>query len=96
MVAAHQATEAAGVAWDDLRAFVPHRANGRLIDILTDLLGLPPHVAVARDVTHSGNTSSASIPLALDHLLRLGAVTSGDLALTVGFGAGLSYAAQVI
>lgn len=96
VAAAHRAMSAAGVDWSQLRAFVPHQANGRLIDILTSLLELPEEVVVAKDVVTSGNTSSASIPLALDHLLSLGTVGSGDVVLTVGFGAGLSYAAQVI
>lgn len=96
VAAAHRAMSEAGVEWSRLRAFVPHQANGRLIDILTSLLELPEGVAVARDVVTAGNTSSASIPLALDHLLGSGTVHRGDIALTVGFGAGLSYAAQVI
>jgi 3-oxoacyl-[acyl-carrier-protein] synthase-3 len=51
---------------------------------------------VADDIVHSGNTSSASIPLALDHMRAEGRIRSGDIALLVGFGAGLSYASQVV
>jgi 3-oxoacyl-[acyl-carrier-protein] synthase-3 len=51
---------------------------------------------VADDIVHSGNTSSASIPLALDHMRTAGSVRSGETALLVGFGAGLSYAGQVV
>lgn len=80
----------------DLAAFVPHQANARIIDVAADALGLAPHTVVARDVTVSGNTSAASIPLALDQLLSEGAVPSGGSALLVGFGAGLAHAAQVV
>jgi len=59
-------------------------------------IGLPDHVAIARDIVDSGNTSAASIPLATERLLRDGDVASGDLALQIGFGAGLVYAAQVV
>ena len=53
-------------------------------------------MVVADDIVHSGNTSSASIPLALDHMRAAGRVHSGDVVLLVGFGAGLSYAGQVV
>jgi len=53
-------------------------------------------VAVGRDIQDSGNTSAASIPLATEKLYRDGSVKRGDLALQIGFGAGLVYAAQVI
>jgi 3-oxoacyl-[acyl-carrier-protein] synthase-3 len=53
-------------------------------------------MVVADDIVHSGNTSSASIPMALDHLRAAGRARSGDVVLLVGFGAGLSYAAQVV
>jgi 3-oxoacyl-[acyl-carrier-protein] synthase-3 len=51
---------------------------------------------VARDIVTSGNTSAASIPLAMDHMLQAGQIRSGGLALLIGFGAGLAYAAQVV
>jgi 3-oxoacyl-[acyl-carrier-protein] synthase-3 len=59
-------------------------------------LRLPDHVAIARDIAEQGNTSAASIPLALDRLVLDGEAKSGDLALLIAFGAGLSYAAQVV
>jgi 3-oxoacyl-[acyl-carrier-protein] synthase-3 len=93
---AGQALAAAGVGPADLAAFVPHQANLRITDTLADRLGLPSHVAVARDVTHAGNTSSASVPLALDRLRETGEVPPGGRALLAGFGAGLSWAAQVV
>jgi len=57
---------------------------------------LPDTVAIAHDIVDTGNTSAASIPLATERLFRDGQVTSGDLALQIGFGAGLVFAAQVV
>lgn len=94
--AAQRALDAAGVSVDDLDAFVPHQANMRITDAMARTLKLPATVAIARDIAQQGNTSAASVPLALDRLIADGDVRSGDLALTIGFGAGLVYAAQVI
>ncbi|GIG55531.1 beta-ketoacyl-ACP synthase III [Demequina activiva] len=91
-----QAIEAAGITPDDIKAFIPHQANVRIIDQMVKQIGLPSHVAVGKDIVDSGNTSAASIPLATERLLRDGDATSGDLALQIGFGAGLVYAAQVV
>ncbi|WP_430869211.1 beta-ketoacyl-ACP synthase III [Demequina aurantiaca] len=93
---AREAIAAAGLTPDDIAAFIPHQANVRIIDQLVKQIGLPDHVAVAKDIVDSGNTSAASIPLATERLFRDGEVKSGDLALQIGFGAGLVYAAQVI
>ena len=93
---ASAAIEAAGLTPEDIAAFIPHQANVRIIDQMVKQIGLPDHVAVARDIADSGNTSAASIPLATERLYRDGAVKSGDLALQIGFGAGLVYAAQVV
>ncbi|WP_405914463.1 beta-ketoacyl-ACP synthase 3 (plasmid) [Streptomyces sp. NBC_00963] len=93
---AGRALAAARVDAADLDAFVPHQANMRITDVLTDRLALPPHVAVARDIAQSGNTSAASVPLAIDRLRETGAVAPGGRALLVGFGAGLAWAAQVV
>jgi len=90
-----RALAAAGVTPDDITAFVPHQANLRITDALVKRLNFPDSVIIARDVTVSGNTSSASIPLALNALLEAGTVKSGDPVLMVGFGAGLTFAAQV-
>ena len=90
-----QAMAAAGVTVNDLAAFVPHQANNRITDALVKQLDLPDHVAVARDIQYSGNTSAASVPLALDRLRENGEVKSADLDFMVGFGAGLVHAAQV-
>ena len=59
-------------------------------------LKLPPTVKIARTITHYGNNSAASIPMALDAMLASGEASSGDTALIIGFGAGLVYAGQVV
>jgi 3-oxoacyl-[acyl-carrier-protein] synthase-3 len=93
---AAKALESAGVRPDQLDAFIPHQANVRIIDSMVKELGLPDSVPVARDIARSGNTSAASIPLAMRRMLDEGTVRSGDLALLIGFGAGLVYGAQVV
>lgn len=91
-----QALDAAGVSPSDLTAFIPHQANMRITDAMMKHLDLPEGIVVARDIATTGNTSAASVPLALDRLIETGELTGGGLALLVGFGAGLAYAAQVI
>lgn len=91
-----RALEAAGITVEQLGAFVPHQANGRIISSLARSLKLPEHVAIADDIAEMGNTSSASIPLALDALIEQGRVEPGAYALLVGFGSGLTYSAQVV
>ncbi len=93
---AQAALDLAGITTDDLDLFVPHQANMRIIDAMARSMKLPEHVAIARDIAEQGNTSAASIPLALDKLVELGQAKSGDLALIIAFGAGLAYAAQVV
>ncbi|WP_084078070.1 beta-ketoacyl-ACP synthase III [Demequina sp. NBRC 110057] len=91
-----EAIEAAGVTPADIKAFIPHQANVRIIDQMVKQIGLPDTVVVGKDIVDSGNTSAASIPLATERLYRDGQVKAGDLALQIGFGAGLVYAAQVV
>ncbi|MEU1970457.1 beta-ketoacyl-ACP synthase III [Microbacterium sp. NPDC019599] len=93
---ARQALEAAGVEASDLAAFVPHQANMRIIDEFAKQLGLPETVLIGRDIETTGNTSAASIPLATHRLLEEHPELSGGLALQIGFGAGLVFAAQVV
>lgn len=93
---ARKALDAAGITVDQLDAFIPHQANVRIIDAMVKQLKLPDTVAVARDIAYTGNTSAASVPLATERMLRDGEIPSGGLALQIGFGAGLVYAAQVI
>lgn len=93
---AEKALAAAGVTVDDLDAFVPHQANNRITDALVRALALPDRVVVARDVVRAGNTSAASVPLAMHALLRDGDAEPGQVALLAGFGAGLTYGSQVV
>jgi 3-oxoacyl-[acyl-carrier-protein] synthase-3 len=93
---AQAALDRAGIKADDLDAFIPHQANMRIIDALIKQLKLPEHIAVARDIAETGNTSAASIPLATQRMLDAGEAPHGGLALQIAFGAGLVYAAQVI
>ena len=93
---AREAVAGAGLELTDLDAFVPHQANLRITETLARNLKLPEGIAIARDVQDSGNTSAASVPLAIDAMLRDGDARPGDTALLIAFGAGLSYAAQVV
>ncbi|WP_096906687.1 beta-ketoacyl-ACP synthase III [Dietzia sp. WMMA184] len=88
--------ETAGVTAEQIQAFVPHQANGRINSAMAKHLGLPDTVAIANDIEQTGNTSAASIPLAMETMLREGQSKQGDVALCIGFGAGLSYAGQVV
>lgn len=93
---AKEALEVSGLEPSDLSALVTHQANVRIIDEFAKQLGLPESVVVAKDIVDTGNTSAASIPLAMHRLLAEGQVKSGGYALEIGFGAGLAYAAQVV
>lgn len=93
---AQQALDAAGVTADDLAVFLPHQANIRIIDEMVKQLKLPGHVYVARDIVDAGNTSAASIPLAMHRTLQEQPQLRGKLALQIGFGAGLVFGAQVV
>jgi 3-oxoacyl-[acyl-carrier-protein] synthase III len=92
-----QATlDRSGISTDDLDVFVPHQANMRIIDAMARSMKLPERVKIARDIAEQGNTSAASIPLALDRMIEEGDAKRGDTALLIAFGAGLAYAAQVV
>jgi 3-oxoacyl-[acyl-carrier-protein] synthase-3 len=90
-----EACARAGVAPEDVAAFVPHQANLRIIDALAKRIGLP-NAVVARDIVTSGNTSAATIPLALSRMVEAGEIASGAPVLILGFGSGLAYAGQVV
>ena len=90
------ALEVAGVKPEELSALVTHQANERIIDEMAKQLALPETVVIAKDIITTGNTSAASIPLAMHALLAEGRIKSGNLALQIGFGAGLAYGAQVV
>lgn len=89
------ALDLAGVAKEDIEVFVPHQANARINTLMKANLGLGDHVPVANDIETTGNTSAASIPLAMEEMLVTGKAKGGQTALLLGFGAGLSYAGQV-
>jgi 3-oxoacyl-(acyl-carrier-protein) synthase III len=91
-----EAMDKAGVGPADIDVFAPHQANLRIIESMTKRLGFPESTVVARDIVQAGNTSAASIPLALSALLESGEAKSGDLALVLGYGAGLTFAGQVL
>ena len=91
-----EAMEKAGVGPADIDVFAPHQANLRIVESMTKRLGLPESTVIARDIVQSGNTSAASVPLALTALLESGEAKSGDLALVLGYGAGLTFAGQVL
>ena len=93
---ARSACAAAGIDPSDLAAFVPHQANLRIIDSIAKRLDLPESVVVPRDIVTSGNTSAASVPLALGRLRDEGRVAAGERALLLAFGAGLTWAGQVV
>jgi len=90
-----EACRRAGVRPQDLAAFVPHQANLRIVEALGRKVGVPRE-RVADDIITAGNTSSASIPLALARMTERGELHSGMPVLLLGFGAGMCYAAQVI
>jgi 3-oxoacyl-[acyl-carrier-protein] synthase-3 len=85
----------AGFTPGDVSLFVPHQANARILRAVAHRLGLPPE-RVAVDVEHVGNTSAASVPIALDGAWRAGRIAPGDLVVTAAFGAGLAWGANLI
>lgn len=92
---AERALSDAGVGVDEISMLVPHQANLRIIQAACQRLGIPEdRTAVVID--RYGNTSSASIPLALDHVVQAGRVRDGDLLLLTGFGGGMSWASAVL
>ncbi|PRZ41298.1 3-oxoacyl-[acyl-carrier-protein] synthase-3 [Antricoccus suffuscus] len=87
--------ERSGVTLEDIDVFVPHQANMRIIDAMLRSLKFRDDAVIARDIARSGNTSAASIPLALASLSDTGQAKAGDLVLVIGFGAGLAFAGQL-
>jgi 3-oxoacyl-[acyl-carrier-protein] synthase-3 len=92
---AQAAMERAKVGADDLKLFVPHQANIRIMQAVAGRLGIPAE-RVASVIDRTGNTSSASIPLALIEAVDRQAVGDGDLLLLSGFGAGMTWASAVL
>ena len=92
---AHEVADAAGIAMDEIDLWVPHQANFRIIDAAARRIGLPLD-KVAVNIDEYGNTSSASIPLALEEAVRKGRVKKGDNVLLAGFGSGLTWGATLL
>ena len=92
---ANEVAARAGISMDDIELFVPHQANFRIIDAAARRIGLPLE-RVAINIDEYGNTSSASIPLALEEAIRNGRVKSGDHVLLAGFGSGLTWGACLL
>ncbi len=88
--------EQAGVATSDIEVFIPHQANARISELMKKNLGFPDDLPMANDIENTGNTSAASIPLAMEEMLATGKAKGGQTALLLGFGAGLSYAGAVV
>ena len=84
----------AGVDAGDITLFVPHQANQRIMEAIADRVGIP-NDRIASVIDSTGNTSSASIPLALVAAIDEGRLHQGDLILFAGFGAGMSWASVV-
>jgi 3-oxoacyl-[acyl-carrier-protein] synthase-3 len=90
-----EALEKCGLTPDDVDIFIPHQANIRIIDSAARRLNLPPE-KVFTNVHKYGNTSAASIPVALSEAVAEGKLKKDDIVVLVGFGAGLTWAASVI
>ena len=90
-----RALDEAGLTPEDVDLFVPHQANKRIIDASAERLKLPPE-KVFMNIEEYGNTSAGSVPLGLYEADRSGRLKKGDIVLTVGFGAGLVWGANVI
>ncbi len=88
--------ELAGVDTSDIEVFIPHQANARISELMKKNLGFPDDLPMAGDIENTGNTSAASIPLAMEEMLATGKAKGGQTALLLGFGAGLSYAGSVV
>lgn len=93
--ATKEALELSGHTIDDLRWLVPHQANQRIIASVKERLGMGDE-RVYLNIAKTGNTSAASIPLALDDLYTSGRLAPGDLLALVGFGAGLTWGAAIV
>ena len=93
--AANQALEKAGLTAADVKLVIPHQANARIISAIADRLGLPPE-RVFMNLDKYGNTSAATIPVALDEARRAGRFQTGDVLLLVAFGGGFTWASSVI
>jgi len=94
-IALQEAIDAAGLTVQDVDHLLLHQANTRIMDVVAERLGIPAEKVIC-NLPEYGNTSSASIPIALDGAVRSGRVKKGDLIACAGFGAGLSWGAALI
>ena len=94
-VALKEAIAASGLIVDDIDHLLLHQANTRIMDVVADRLGISADKVIC-NLPRYGNTSSASIPIALDEAVRTGRIQKGDLIACAGFGAGLSWGAALI
>jgi 3-oxoacyl-[acyl-carrier-protein] synthase-3 len=90
-----QAMRACELAKDDVKFVIPHQVNQRIIDSAMEKLGMPTNKAFV-NIDKYGNTSAASIPLALDEAWRTGKIVKGDAIIFVAFGGGLTWANAVV
>mmetsp|Transcript_6254 Transcript_6254/g.14092 ORF Transcript_6254/g.14092 Transcript_6254/m.14092 type:complete len:280 (+) Transcript_6254:974-1813(+) len=90
-----EALDAAGISVDQVDWLLLHQANIRIMEAVADRLGIPMEKVIA-NLSKYGNTSAASIPLALDEAVREGKVKKGDIVACAGFGAGLSWGAAIL
>ena len=96
LVASSTATlERSGCAPGDVALFVPHQANARIVEAATARLGIPPE-RTALSMARTGNTSAASVPLALAAAADDGRLADGDLVLFSGYGAGMTWASALV
>jgi 3-oxoacyl-[acyl-carrier-protein] synthase-3 len=93
--AVYETLKSAHIQSSDISLLVPHQANLRIIQAVAQRLGLPMEKVVL-NVDRYGNTSAASIPIALDEAVRQGRVKDGDLVLFEAFGAGLTWASALV
>lgn len=93
--ASEQALEIAGLKKEDIAMVIPHQANARIITAIADRLGVPPEKTFM-NLDQYGNTSAATIPVALDEAHRQGKIKRGDIILLVAFGGGFTWASSVI
>jgi len=92
---ARETLAANGLRVEDLDLYVPHQANLRILKAVAGRLGLPPE-KVMLNLDRYGNTSAASIPIALDEAVRQGRIKEGSLVMLGAFGAGLTWASSLI
>ena len=91
----NQVVQEAGVNIQDVKLIIPHQANQRILDAACEALNLPPE-RMFSNVARYGNTSAASVPIALCEAVEAGRLADGDLVTFVGFGAGLTWAAALV